>query len=77
MTDLSHLSVDYLVHLLREEALEGCREIACHPAASLEGTESSYHEERLVELETLTEPRVRAALVELGIEPRSYDGILS
>jgi predicted glycoside hydrolase/deacetylase ChbG (UPF0249 family) len=77
VTDLSHLSVNYLFHLLREEVLEGPNEIACHPAASLDDLESSYHAERLVELETLTEPRVRAALAELGIEPRSFDGILS
>jgi predicted glycoside hydrolase/deacetylase ChbG (UPF0249 family) len=77
VTDLSHLSVDYLVHLLREEVIEGCYETACHPAASLDGLESIYRGERLVELETLTDRRVRAALVELGIVLRNFDGILS
>jgi len=77
VTDLSHLSVDYLLRLLREEVVEGCSEIACHPAASLEGLESSYRDERPFELQTLTQPRVRTALVELGIELRSFDGILT
>jgi predicted glycoside hydrolase/deacetylase ChbG (UPF0249 family) len=77
VTDLSHLTVDYLLHLLREEAVGSCSEIACHPAASLEGLESIYREERLVELETLTEPRVRTALHELRIELRGFDGVLT
>jgi chitin disaccharide deacetylase len=77
VTDLSHVSVEYLIHLLREEVIGGRSEIACHPAASLAGLRSDYHHERLVELGALTDPRSRAAVAELGITLRNFDGILS
>jgi chitin disaccharide deacetylase len=52
----------------------GVAELMCHPAepdeALLKG--SSYAAERGVELETLTDPRVRAALDRLGIDLVDY-----
>lgn len=48
----------------------GWTELGCHPAAG--GVPSSYDRERRVELETLCDPRVRAALTESGVELRSF-----
>ncbi len=49
----------------------GVTEIGCHPAA-VEDLDTMYRAERLVELETLCDPRVRTAIGELGIELRSF-----
>jgi predicted glycoside hydrolase/deacetylase ChbG (UPF0249 family) len=59
-----------LVELIR--ALPpGWSEIGCHPAAGPVPT-SSYDAERRVELETLCDPAVRAALRDAGVELRSF-----
>jgi predicted glycoside hydrolase/deacetylase ChbG (UPF0249 family) len=49
----------------------GTTELACHPAAATDH-DSAYGRERLQELETLCDPRVRAAIGEAGIELRSF-----
>ena len=64
------IHVDALLDMLERLAPDGgVVELMCHPAepdeALLQG--SSYAAERGVELETLTDPRVRAALARLGI----------
>jgi predicted glycoside hydrolase/deacetylase ChbG (UPF0249 family) len=46
---------------------EGDVELGCHPGYA-DGLESTYTIERERELETLTDPRVRARIDELGIE---------
>jgi predicted glycoside hydrolase/deacetylase ChbG (UPF0249 family) len=45
---------------------EGFTELACHPAAAVD-FESTYAAERLLELETLCDPRVRAAADGAGV----------
>jgi len=49
----------------------GATELACHPAAEADH-DSAYGLERLVELETLCDPRVRAAIDRAGIDLRSF-----
>jgi predicted glycoside hydrolase/deacetylase ChbG (UPF0249 family) len=72
VTDLSHVRPEFLWWLLREEVHGGLNEIACHPAADLRDLDSSYALERLVELETLTQPGLRACVEREGISLESY-----
>jgi len=69
------IHLEALLDLLERIAEEGgVVELMCHPGepdtALLEG--SSYAAERGVELDTLTHPRVRAAVERLGIELADY-----
>jgi predicted glycoside hydrolase/deacetylase ChbG (UPF0249 family) len=69
------IHLEALLDLLERVAEEGgVVELMCHPAepdpALLQG--SSYARERGVELETLTDPRIRTALDRLGIELVDY-----
>lgn len=64
------ITVERLIELI--EALPaGWTELGCHPGIGLEG-ESSYARERQVEVETLTDPRVKAAIERSGVELRSF-----
>jgi chitin disaccharide deacetylase len=72
VTDLSHVSPEFLIWILRNEVEEGWTEIGCHPGFVTDDLESVYNAERPVEVETLTDPRVRAELEALGIELMSY-----
>ena len=65
-----HISVENLLRLLRELP-PGMTELACHPG-NRGGGDPAYDEERALELEVLVDPRVREALVEEGIELRSF-----
>jgi adenylyl-sulfate kinase len=49
----------------------GVTEIGCHPAAAVD-FESVYGSERLLELETLCDPRLRELIEQEGIELRSF-----
>jgi predicted glycoside hydrolase/deacetylase ChbG (UPF0249 family) len=49
----------------------GVTELGCHPAAEVD-LETAYLDERLLELDVLCDPRLRAALDALGIELRSF-----
>ena len=49
----------------------GTTELACHPAAHVDPT-WAYGIERTVELESLCHPSVHAAIVESGVELRSF-----
>lgn len=72
VTDLSHVSVEFLIWILRNEVGDGWTEIGCHPGYVSPGFHSSYLEEREAELRTLTDPRVAEELQELGIRLASY-----
>jgi predicted glycoside hydrolase/deacetylase ChbG (UPF0249 family) len=72
VTDLSHVSVDYLQWLLREETGPGWTELACHPGYVSDDFASVYLHEREHELRTLTDPRVRLTVRELGIELANF-----
>ena len=59
------ITVDALVGLLHALP-EGITELGCHPGEPDE-LESTYHTERAVEVETLCDARVRAAVDRLGV----------
>ena len=72
VTDLQHVSVDFLCWILREEVLDEWTELGCHPGYVAPGFESEYLHEREEELRTLTDPRVREQVDALGIALRSF-----
>ncbi len=72
VTDLSHVSPEFLTWILRNEVEEGWTEIGCHPGYVTEDFNSVYHAEREVEAATLTDPRIRAEIDALGIRLASY-----
>ena len=64
------ITVESLVEVI--QALPpGATELACHPAAEHDH-DSAYGEERIREVETLCDPRVRAAVDRYGIDLRSF-----
>jgi len=64
------ITVDALISVI--EALPiGTTELGCHPAAAVDH-ESTYAKERLRELQTLCDPRVREALVRRKVELLSF-----
>ena len=60
------VGVDRLLEIL-ETLPDGDSELGCHPGYA-DGLSSRYTVERELELQTLTDPRVRSRLEELGIE---------
>ena len=64
------ISVDGLLHIL-ETLPPGCTELGCHPADGCD-LNTMYRHERLEELRVLCDPRVRAAIMTMGIELRSF-----
>jgi len=75
VTDLEHVSVAYLERLLREEVVEGWNELSCHPGYESADFRSVYMAEREVEVATLTDARIREAVVRLGIRLESFRDI--
>jgi predicted glycoside hydrolase/deacetylase ChbG (UPF0249 family) len=66
----AQISADSLLSLLRQLP-DGLSELCCHPGHvddALARTGTMYRDERLLELRALCDPRVRAGLVEFGIE---------
>lgn len=72
VTDLEHVSVSFLQQLLREEVPDGWTELSCHPGYPSPDFTSVYLAEREAELRTLTDPRIRQTLDELGIRLASF-----
>ena len=72
VTNLEYVSVPFLQRLLREEVAEGWTELSCHPGYPSPDFTSVYLAERAAELRTLTDPRVRQTLDELGIRLASF-----
>ncbi len=72
VTDLHHVSPEFLIWILRHEVGEGWTEVGCHPGYVTPDFTSVYLGEREVEVRTLTDPRVREELRALGIELASY-----
>ena len=64
------VGVDNLIGILATLG-PGITEISCHPAAA-EDLDTMYRSERLMELTTLCDPRVRRAVDEMGIELKSF-----
>jgi predicted glycoside hydrolase/deacetylase ChbG (UPF0249 family) len=72
VTNLDYISVDALSRILREEVGEGWTELGCHPGYRASGFKSAYDMEREVEIQTLTDARVRTLLKERGVSLASY-----
>ena len=62
------ISVESFIDMLDRAVVAPCTEIACHPGYVDAGLRSSYFAEREVEVRTLCDPRLRAAVDERGIE---------
>jgi chitin disaccharide deacetylase len=72
VTELEHISVEALQGILRNEVGEGWTELSCHPGYMTPDYHTTYAQEREVEIATLTDPRIRETISELGIRLESY-----
>jgi predicted glycoside hydrolase/deacetylase ChbG (UPF0249 family) len=72
VSDPTKVSVAALSRMLRNEVKDGITELACHPGYYDTGSEYVYHSDREIELQTLTDPDVRAVLDEQGIQLISF-----
>jgi chitin disaccharide deacetylase len=72
ITDLERVGVPALERMLREDVAQGWTELACHPGYMTPDLCSTYRREREEEVRTLTDPRIRATIGELGIRLASY-----
>jgi predicted glycoside hydrolase/deacetylase ChbG (UPF0249 family) len=68
VTDLDHISPEFLIWILRNEVESGWTELGCHPGFVDDDLTSVYRIERATEVQTLIDPRVRAEVEALGIE---------
>ncbi len=64
------ITVDNFVELIRSMP-PGTMEIGCHPAAAMD-FDSVYGDERIAEMQTLCDPRIRDALAAERVELRSF-----
>ena len=67
VTNLDYVSVPFLQQMLREEVSDGWTEFSCHPGYVTPDYQAIYLHEREAEVRTLTDPRVRRTIGELGI----------
>jgi predicted glycoside hydrolase/deacetylase ChbG (UPF0249 family) len=72
VTNLSYVSVEFLQKMLSDEVGDGWTEFSCHPGYLSIDYAGPYSFEREAEVETLTDPRVRATIDDLGIHLASY-----
>lgn len=72
VTDLYHVSPEFLIWILRNEVDEGWTELGCHPGQVRGDFNCEYLTEREVELATLTDPGVRQEIDRLGIRLASF-----
>lgn len=70
-TDMSKISADYLLGLLRS-LRPGVSEISCHPGRPETRTDELYNREREVELRSLCDAKIRAAIAAEGIRLISF-----
>ncbi len=76
VTDLDHVSVEYLEKLLRAEIGAGWTELSCHPGYVSDDYQAVYLPEREAELATLTDARMKEVLRTLDIQLKSYHDFL-
>lgn len=72
VTNLEYVSVPFLQQMLREEVGGGWTEFSCHPGYLSPDYAAVYLTEREAEVHTLTDPRIRQTIQELGIRLVSY-----
>ena len=70
-TDLRHISPEYLMSLLAGLA-PGVSELACHPGDADARFDPAYDWQRRIELDSLTDPRVRRTAAREGIRLVSF-----
>ena len=70
-TDLSKISVDYLVGLV-QSLKPGVSEVSCHPGRLETRPDAIYNRERETELSTLTDERVKTIIAAEGIRLINY-----
>ena len=70
-TEERYISVEFLISLLKA-AEGGFTEIACHPGYVVAEFTPVYNKEREIELKSLTDPRVKAAIEEEDIQLINY-----
>ena len=70
-TDLRHISPEYLISLLAGLA-PGVSELACHPGDGDARFDPAYDWQRRIELDSLTDPRVRRTAAREGIRLISF-----
>lgn len=77
VTDLHHVSPEFLIWILRNEVAEGWTEVGCHPGYVSDDFTSVYLTEREVELATLKHPAIREEIRVLGIRLASYHELMA
>jgi predicted glycoside hydrolase/deacetylase ChbG (UPF0249 family) len=77
VTNLDYVDVPFLQRLLHEEVGEGWTEFLCHPGYVSSDFTSVYLSERETEVQTLTDPRIRHTIEQLGICLVSYADYLA
>ncbi|HEY7203231.1 MAG TPA: ChbG/HpnK family deacetylase [Methylomirabilota bacterium] len=70
-TDLSKIGVEAMIGLF-QSLKPGVSEVSCHPGTLESRPDAVYNREREVELQTLTDPRVRSLILEEGIRLINY-----
>ena len=70
-TDLSRIGVEALIGLF-QSLKPGISEVSCHPGTLESRPDAVYNREREIELQTLTDPRIRGLISEEGIRLISY-----
>lgn len=70
-TDVGRVSVEALTALL-QSLRPGVAEVSCHPGYLETRPDALYNREREVELQTLTDPRIRGLIAEEGIRLINY-----
>ena len=72
VTNLDYVGVPFLQRMLREEVAGGWTEFSCHPGYPSPDFTSVYSAEREAEIRTLTDPRIRRTIDELGVHLVSF-----
>jgi predicted glycoside hydrolase/deacetylase ChbG (UPF0249 family) len=67
------ISVESLIEII-VSLPPGVTELGCHPGVA-DDLETSYREERALEIEVLCDPRVRTALADCKVELRSFNNL--
>ena len=75
VSEPDRVGVAFLSRMLREELTGGVYELCCHPGYHDPAATFVYHQDRELELATLTDPRIRAVLDELGLRLTGWDGL--
>jgi chitin disaccharide deacetylase len=70
-TDVTKISTDYLLTILKSLG-PGVSEISCHPGRMEKRRDAQYNREREVELQSLCDAKVKAAIAAEGIRLISY-----